>query len=229
MTGQSASFTFSNTGDYTVMHTVSDSNRCADSIAYKITVVPSPITAFSIEEEYENIQGQIKLENGTLGGNEYLWDFGNGETSNVASPVITFNQDGEYRIQLYASNEYGCVDSTEIVYEMLFKGLWVPNALAIGPNPAVCTWKPIGISLATYKAEIYDRWGNLIWYSKKLTKAGAPEEEWDGTFIGKPCPEGIYVWKITAIFRDGTIWRNDSAGNRDGLTGGNSGTITLIR
>ncbi len=220
MTGQSASFTFSNTGDYTVMHTVSDSNRCADSIAYKITVVPSPITAFSIEEEYENIQGQIKLENGTLGGNEYLWDFGNGETSNVASPVITFNQDGEYRIQLYASNEYGCVDSTEIVYEMLFKGLWVPNALAIGPNPAVKIWKPVGVNLSFYKAEIYDRWGNLIWFSKKLTDKGAPMESWDGTLKDKPCPEGIYVWRITAIFSDGTIWRNDSAGNRDGLDRG---------
>jgi hypothetical protein len=90
-------------------------------------------------------------------------------------------------------------------------------------------WKPIGVNLTYYKADIYDRWGNLIWSSDKLTEKGAPAEGWDGTYKEVPCQEGVYVWKITAIFSDGSIWWNDDIGNREGLSSGRTGTITLIR
>jgi hypothetical protein len=80
-----------------------------------------------------------------------------------------------------------------------------------------------------YRADIYDRWGGLIWSSEELTNKGAPAEGWDGTYKEKPCQEGVYVWKITAIFKDGSIWHNEDVGNHEGLSGGTSGSITLIR
>ena len=229
MTGSSAFFTFDSLGVYTVIHAVADSNGCSDSTSYKITVVPSPFSVFNINDNYENIQGQIQLENGSLGANEYFWDFGNGETSGLTSPVITFDEDGDYLIQLYAKNEYGCVDSSGVLYKMLYKGLWVPNAFSVGPVQDVRLWKPIGVNLQYYKVDVYNRWGELLWSSNKLTEKGAPAEGWDGTFKDKPCQEGVYVWKITAIFKDGSIWWNDDVGNREGLSSGRSGTITLIR
>jgi PKD repeat protein len=229
MTGPSATFTFDSLGVYTVLHSVSDTNGCADSLTYKITVVPSPYSVFNVNDNFENIQGQVQLENGSLGANEYFWEFGNGETSGTTSPVITFDEDGEYLIQLYAKNEYGCVDSSAVLYKMLYKGLWVPNAFSVGPVQEVRLWKPIGVNLTYYKADIYDRWGNLIWSSDKLTEKGAPAEGWDGTYKEVPCQEGVYVWKITAIFSDGSIWWNDDIGNREGLSSGRTGTITLIR
>jgi hypothetical protein len=112
---------------------------------------------------------------------------------------------------------------------MLFKGLWVPNALSIGPVQEVRLWKPVGINLAYYRADIYDRWGDLIWHSEALTEQGAPAEGWDGTYKGEICKEGVYVWKISAVFSDGSIWYNEDTGNHKGLTSGNSGVITIIR
>jgi hypothetical protein len=90
-------------------------------------------------------------------------------------------------------------------------------------------WKPVGINLASYSADVYNRWGDLLWHSEKLTEKGEPAEGWDGTFNGVPCQEGNYVWKITAVFRDGTVWNNEDIGNHEKLTPGKSGTITLIR
>ncbi len=229
MSGQNAAFTFDSLGIYTVIHSVSDSNRCTDTISYKISVVPSPFSVFNVNANYENVQGKVQLENGSLGASDYYWDLGNGETSYAVSPIVTYNDDGDYLIQLYARNNYGCTDSTAIMYKMLFKGLWVPNALAVGPVTAVKLWKPIGVNLSYYKADVYDRWDNLLWTSDKLTDKGAPAEGWDGTYKEKPCQEGAYVWKITAIFSDGTIWRNEDIGTRDHLSGGITGTITLIR
>jgi len=229
MTGQNASFTFDSLGVYTVLHAVSDSNGCADSITYQIAVVPSPLSVFNVNDNFENLQGQVQLENGSLGADEYFWDFGNGETSNEEIPVVTYNDDGDYLIQLYAKNNYGCVDSSAVMYKMLYKGLWVPSAMAIGPVQSVRIWKPIGVNLIYYRVDIYDRWDNRIWYSDKLTEKGAPAEGWDGTHNEVPCQEGIYVWKITAIFSDGSIWHNEDVGNHENLPGGTTGTITLIR
>jgi PKD repeat protein len=229
MTGPTATFVFDSLGKYTVLHAISDSNGCSDSLNYQITVVPSPLSVFNVNDNYENIQGQIELENGSIGADEYLWEFGNGSSSNVTSPIITFNEDGDYLIQLYAKNEYGCVDSSAVLYKMMYKGLWIPNSLAIGPVQSVRLWKPIGVNLTYYRVDVYDRWGAVIWSSEKLDDKGSPAEGWDGTYKEVPCQEGVYVWKITAIFKDGSIWYNDDVGNREKLSGGTSGTITLIR
>jgi large repetitive protein len=208
---------------------VSDTNGCSDSITYQVAVVPSPISVFNVNGNFENIQGQVQLENGSLGADEYFWEFGNGETSNVTSPVITFNEDGDYLIQLYAKNDYGCVDSSGIIYKMLFKGLWVPSGMVIKPVSGSQIWKPVGVNLAYYHAEVYNRWGRLLWQSTELTEKGEPLEGWDGTYNEKPCQEDVYTWKITATFRDGSIWHNEDVGNHENLNSGNSGTITLIR
>jgi gliding motility-associated-like protein len=37
---------------------------------------------------------------------------------------------------------------------------------------------------------VFNRWGNIIWESKD------PEGKWDGTYGNKPCPDGVYPWKI---------------------------------
>jgi PKD repeat protein len=229
ISGQNATFIFDSLGVYSVIHGVSDSNGCSDSVEYQITVVPSPLSVFNINDNFEEIQGKLQLENGSIGADEYSWEFGNGETSNVTSPIITYNEDGDYLITLYAKNDYGCVDSSAMLYKMLFKGLWVPNAMAVGPVSETRLWKPVGINLSYYSAEIYNRWGELIWSSTMLTEKGEPVEGWDGTFKDVPCKQGVYVWKITAIFRDGSVWQNDDVGNREGLSEGKAGTITIIR
>ncbi|MDO9255449.1 MAG: PKD domain-containing protein, partial [Bacteroidales bacterium] len=229
MTGQNPTFTFDSPGLFSVILTVSNTNGCSDSITSNVTVVPSPLSVFEVKENHENIQGQVKLENGSLGAVEYFWDFGNGETSTLESPVTTFNEDGDYQIHLFVTNDYGCSDSSSVVYKMMYKGLWVPSALAVGADSAVRIWKPVGVNVISYKAEIFNRWGELLWSSDKITTEGSPAEGWDGTYKGELCREGVYAWKISATFRDGTVWRNADIGNREKLWGGNSGTVTLIR
>ena len=230
MSGETTSFVFDTLGTYNVMLTVSDSNNCIDTITKQISVNPSPVSAFSINENYGYVQGQIQLLNGTIGASQYYWEFGNGTISGAESPVTTYNEDGNYLITLTSTNNFGCTDTTSILYEFLFKGLWIPNAFTPnGPVEEVRLFKPIGINLASYKAEVFDSFGNLIWSSTLLDQKGSPIEGWDGTLKGNPCQQDVYVWKISAIFRDGSIWRNTDVGNRDYLNNQPYGTVTLIR
>jgi PKD repeat protein len=230
MTGSTPTFTFDETGNYHVLLSVTDSNGCIDTVSRAISVYPSPVSAFGLEKDFEDVQGQVHFINGSLNADQYYWDFGNGQTSAGESPVVQYDNDGDYLVQLFAYNQYGCIDSTSFLYRMMYTGLWVPNAFApSGPVEQTRLWKPVGINLAYYRAEVYDRWDALIWSSEALDDKGAPTQGWDGTYKQVPCQQGIYVWKITAIFRDGKIWRNKDIGDHTNMPEQTSGTITLIR
>jgi PKD repeat protein len=228
--GESTSFTFENPGTYPVFLSVSDANGCTDTISSLLVINPSPISAFSIEENFKNEQGKVRLNNGSLNGTSYYWDFGNGETSIEKSPVATFTENGRYHIGLFTSNANGCSDSISFEYTLLFKSLYVPSAFAPGDQlETINRWKPVGENLLSYKVEVYDRWNHLLWFSDKLDGQGSPLESWDGTYKGNPCAGGVYLWKVTASYVDGTQWQNRDAGNHENLWKQNSGTLTLIR
>lgn len=48
----------------------------------------------------------------------YLWEFGDGTTSNAASSVHTYTKPGKYTIKLTVSNDYG-TDTTEMQIQVM--------------------------------------------------------------------------------------------------------------
>ena len=230
MQGAMPSFVFDSIGSYRVLLTVSDTNGCADTLSSMVHTWSSPLSAFSYKENVKNKQGQLQFTNGTLGATRYYWDFGNGETSTLASPATTYADDGNYTITLVSLNEQGCADTTSENFVMLYKGLWVPNAFAPGGlQQATRNWKPAGVNLATYRCEIFNSFGALLWKSTLLDENGSPVESWDGTYKFNPVQQDVYIWKIQATFRDGSVWNNNDIGNHEGLTSPVWGTVTVIR
>jgi len=68
--------------------------------------------------------------------------------------------------------------------------LFVPNAFTPdGRNPE---FLPIAgfTDVHLYDFRIWSRWGDVIFESKD------PKQGWDGTFKGKPAPEGVYFWVV---------------------------------
>lgn len=57
-------------------------------------------------------KGQLKMENTSKLGSHWAWDFGNGYKSSVTNPIANYESAGLYTIELLASNEYGCNDTT---------------------------------------------------------------------------------------------------------------------
>lgn len=123
---------------------------------------------------------------------------------------------------MVVTSEYGCVDSvSDIVTVAAVKGLFVPNAMVpASVDDGLRYFEPKGIGLARYKLEVFDEWGGCIW-STEAIENGMPAERWDGTFKGEPLPKGLYLWKASAIFVDGTVW--------EGNKGQTQGYVNLIR
>ncbi|MBK8807961.1 MAG: hypothetical protein IPO21_15460 [Bacteroidales bacterium] len=164
------------------------------------------------------------------------WNFGkNEDTVDVKQTYLDRNNPivssgyiyGNYDIWLVVENDHGCKDSiAKEVFIDVFVGLYIPNAFA-PTNPAigVRTFQPKGYNLVTYECWIYDNWGNLVWYSDKLSETGEPSEGWDGTNNGELLKSDTYNWKIEASFKDGTDWE----GIKDDDKLRKLGSVLLIR
>jgi PKD repeat protein len=156
------------------------------------------------------------------------WLFPDGSTAQECDSVLVkFYNNGFYKIQLRSSNQYGCVDTTSIVHETIIKGLFVPNAFKPSDqNPEVNTFKPVGIGLKSFFMGIYDIWDNLIWETTQLVDT-KPSVGWDGNNTkGKNLPMGVYVWRMKAVFIDGTEWKGMKG--RDGILR-TEGTVTMVK
>ncbi len=224
---QDPSWRYFATGSYLVKFIVKDNYGCLDTIDSTIVVNVTPVSAFTLTNNYDGKQGQVKLTNATTGASGYYWDFGNGKTSVDENPVIGFTEDGSYIIKLISNNEFECSDTTFYEYKLLFKGLYVPNAFSPNNNSlGVRLFKPIGVNLKQYHCTVFDPWGHLVWESVKLDSQGRPSEGWDGTFEGEPMTQGNYFWKISATFVDDTPWTGGDIGQGDYTT---MGSVALIR
>ncbi|MFC2107551.1 PKD domain-containing protein, partial [Bacteroidota bacterium] len=219
-------------GLFTVDLLVINETGCRDSISLDINVHAVPVSEFSVMQDYEAMQGNILAIDQSNGAIDYQWDWGDGLTTFETEPPIyhQYDNDGAYTIELVVWNQYGCVDTTYVDFEFLFKALYVPNAFAPeSTDPEVKLFMPKGIGLSSYLIQVHDQWGNLVWESDKLDKNGSPAEAWNGTFKGKLLPQDVYLWRVKAVFKDGTIWEGESTGNMEGLSGAEQGTVTLIR
>lgn len=234
---QNPEFVFMNEGSHDVTLIVTDEYGCGDSVSNTIITNPIPIAAFSLEKDYENMQGRFNITNESEQYNEYEWNFGtipyhfDQEFSvDDENPVIVYEDDGIYDIQLIVWNEYNCPDTVIVTDSLLFKGLFIPTAFSPNnPYESVRVFKPSGINLIEYEIQIYGVRGNLIWQSQELDSDGSPTETWDGTYQGTPLPEGVYVWKVRALFKDGSSWQGKSVGSKELSSGERYGTVTLIR
>lgn len=103
---------YSNPGSYTV--TLASSGTCSgiDSIVNYINVTSGPTAIIAANNACAN--SGINLQNNTINGNgsNWLWDFGNGDTSTALAPGYIYSTAGNYTITLIAGAGTSCADTT---------------------------------------------------------------------------------------------------------------------
>jgi len=224
---QDPEYVYDSTGTYSVRLIVKDYNGCMDTVDSTVIVNVTPLSAFKIKEYIDGLNGKLQMQNYSTGADGYIWNFGNGKNSTDENPIVTYTEDGTYIIELISLNEFGCTDTTFFEYELLFKGLYIPNAFApSSTNLSVRLFKPVGINLKKFYIQVFNNSGHLMWESTKLDNQGRPAEAWDGKFNGELMPQGNYMWKVSATFIDDSPWEGGDIGKGDYST---MGTLTLIR
>lgn len=217
---------FNTIGDYDVTLVITDQNQCSDTLTKPVSIASRPTSAFVPKEGFEDVQGQVMFDNLSQNASYYFWDFDNGDTSYLEEPITQYNEDGTYNIMLIAYNNMNCSDTSFFEFNLFLKGLYIPNAFApLSPNPDVRLFTPKGYNLKDYTIEVFSTWGELVWTSSRLDSDGRPLESWNGRKDGELLPQGVYVWKVSAIFKDNSIWKGNDIDDGNRKT---HGTVTLI-
>ncbi len=108
-TGESSLHSFPNPGSYDVQLIVSDNYGCADSVQQTVNI------AGDVREQYiqaDNQEGcdsltvKFSYTGSTNTITSFSWDFGNGDTSNLADPApVEYTDSGYYTVSLVINND----------------------------------------------------------------------------------------------------------------------------
>ena len=104
-------------GNYTVTMTMTGPDGCVDSAIISIKINPLPTVDFSVNTSGQclNAQNFVFTNNTTAGAgiSGYQWKFGDGNTSTQTDPSKTYAASGVYTVNLIATTNQGCKDSSQ--------------------------------------------------------------------------------------------------------------------
>ncbi len=211
---KSPSHTFYNSGVYNVTLEVSSIHGCKRDTVVTVTVYSIPEADFRVDRANISMSSPIvNFTNYSHGGFWNSWDFGDNTTSTSSSPVHAYTLPGDYHVVLTTTSLYGCSDTAGVDIQVSNEhNIFAPTAFTPNGDEINDTFRIFGSSIDpyTYSIVIYDRWGAVQFKSSDF------EEEWDGTDGTRPCPEGLYTWRI--YFHD-----------MFGIDYEKTGTVMLIR
>lgn len=220
--GDNQYYTLSKPGTYNLKMYMKGKNGCGGNYDYPfpITVFPSPGTDFYVSPEKPTTQDKVTFVPVSSYSNivRYSWSFMGGtnlldtstvksatasagaDTSNILNPFRQYNQPGGYPVMLITENDYGCVDTTYKVINIIDDlNIYIPNTFT--PNGDnindVFYVKGVGIKDENFSMEIIDRWGISVFRSRNIL------EGWDGTYKGAPAKDGTYSVVVKAVGLNG--------------------------
>lgn len=203
-TQQNPSHVYTTPGTYTVKLKVISVRGCDSELTKVdyINVYPSPIADFIAKPTFTSISlPTIHFKDQSQGSvQDYLWNFGDrnnptGGTSTLKDPEYSYSDTGLYTVKLIVKSPNGCTDTLikpnyiDIRPEItvFIPNVFTPNDFGPKKNEAFTV---IASNFTDFHLSMYSRWGELLYETTDITKG------WDGTYKGKECQEGVYVYLV---------------------------------
>ncbi|MBL0128959.1 MAG: gliding motility-associated C-terminal domain-containing protein [Flavobacteriales bacterium] len=163
-----------------------------DTARASLTILPAAIASFHTNSD--PCDEVTRLINTSYSGQDWFWEFGDGDSSTVRDPLHTYLSMEAFEVHLTTDRGTMCADTAvrtlHAGYGIIPVAWFIPNAFT--PNgdgtndvlsikgPEVC---------ASPVMTIHNKWGQPIW-------EGDSKTGWDGTSGGQPAPEGVYVYVL---------------------------------
>jgi gliding motility-associated-like protein len=110
---------------------------------------------------------EVQFINNSVGGDTYVWSFGDGGSSTVFAPTHTYTEEGVFTVTMVMTDQFGCSQAAEASIQIT--SVPAPNA-TIAPIPTICpggsiqldasdglSWfwsPPIGLSSTTAQSPV---------------------------------------------------------------------------
>jgi len=200
-------YTYDNPGTYEVRLTTLGPNGCktisspqlievSDTITPNIRANPLPPDTLKIPE------AEVRFIDGSSNGAQWLWLFGDGNSSTERSPTYAYWTPGIYEVEVVITDINGCSSQIQYgTYVIEPADLFIPNVFTPNEDGVGDRYQILYAGTETVALTIFDRWGKTLFRTTSL------EESWDGNYRGERVPEGIYFFQLTVgeTHQEGTI------------------------
>lgn len=191
---------YNQVGCFDVTLSYTDDNGCAASLTMPnyictfasavadFSASPQPTTIFNPTVNFTDLSQNTSI---------WTWYFGVPamDSAFIQNPSYSYlTEDGGcYDVVLIANNADNCPDNDtlEVCIDPEFT-VYFPNAFTPNGDNKNDGFTGAGIGIKKFELWIFDRWGNLIYYTDDINKP------WDGKVMGKSgeiCQQDVYVWK----------------------------------
>jgi gliding motility-associated-like protein len=180
---QNPTHCFINPGQYSISLTVTSNSGCTNdtTITAMINVFPVPVAEFTAPLSTSILTPTVQFTNTSVGATSYIWNFGDSlntnssNTSTLSNPSHLYGEIGTYCVTLNVSNAAGCVSDYQlcVVIDPEFT-FYIPNAFSPNGDGINDEFYGKGEYIKEFEMLIYDRWGNMIFYTDSINK------HWDG-------------------------------------------------
>ncbi len=147
--------------------------------AISFTMTPPPVQPMGVT---------VQFTDNTPGATSWIWDFGDGNTSNIQNPTHTYTHDSLYIVTLTVQVGSGCSATLTQVYLVHTEySIVAPNVVT--PNGDGKNDELAFTNLNDYpdsRLEVYNRWGNMIYTSNNY------QNDWKPNVV-----DGVYYYVLS--------------------------------
>jgi gliding motility-associated-like protein len=182
-------------GQYIVQVSIGECNNTldtADIIHNRFAHITLPeMTKFCSEtDSVATLNATVAAQPGSV--LSYLW-----APTYETTPIIEANIEGFYFVTVTSTIGSNACAITDSIYvrNLCAPRVFVPNVFTPEQDDANRTFKIFGAHYTNFGITIFNRWGEVIFSSTDLDYMRT--DGWDGTYLGKPMPIGVYPYIIT--------------------------------
>lgn len=194
----SPTHTYPQPGNYTITLTMTSPTGCVSSEVFSdyVRVLAAPNAAFSCTPENPtNFAPEVTFTDQSTDAVAWSWDFGTGDNSGLQNPIYAFPDTGRYEVQLIATHQSGCQDSTSKFIDVQPRYTYhLPNAFTPNYDDVNDGFRGAGLfyGIETFNMTIWNRWGELVF------ETNDPNIAWNGRKYntGHRLPLGVYVYHV---------------------------------
>ena len=185
-------------GTYVV--TITDANYCTANASTVVTEPSGPLTVMANPVSPQIALGKSIIINLSNSYNEI-------NASYLTSPAfaLSCNDCPQFEASPYQTTTYqvtvtdsnGCTGDgnfTIIVDEAV--PVFIPNVFTPNGDGQNDTWGIYSSAIKQVSLSVFNRWGEKVFETDNLNQL------WDGSYNGKPAPEGVYVYTAAIVFLD---------------------------
>lgn len=175
---------------------------CDSIVHLYLAHLAGPQAAFVLDPIIPEMNKPIRFANQSKRATDYLWDFGDGNTSRDFNPEHLYVRSGQYRVCLTATAAGDCKDifCRDAIAEIL-PLIDLPTGFSPNGDGNNDILELKGGAVKSVSLKIYNRWGSLVFETNSMNTG------WDGTYKGVQQPVDVYAFILNATFIDGTTYQ----------------------